>query len=258
MSHFFPDMTSRCGRIASLIAISLLWTTALRADEWTSGIPWQEPKVVEPGKAGDPPSDAIILFNGKDLSQWEGGEKWFVKDGCATSAVQDIRTKRTFGDCQLHVEWASPKAAVGDGQGRGNSGVFLMGIYEVQVLDSYKNPTYFDGQAAAIYKQHPPLVNACRKPGEWQAYDIIFEVPRFDAQGKLVRPAYITVLQNGVLVQNHFAIQGTTAWDVPPKYTAHPAKGPIGLQYHLNPVRFRNIWVREVPPSDAPAPAKKK
>ena len=134
---------------------------------------------------GGPPSDAIVLFDGKDLSKWDGGDKWQVQDGYAISGGNDIHTKQAFGDCQLHVEWATPEKVEGDGQGRGNSGVFLMGLYEVQVLDSYQNKTYADGQAAAIYKQHPPLVNACRKPGEWQTYDIIFEAPRFDKQGKL-------------------------------------------------------------------------
>jgi hypothetical protein len=233
-------------------------TSLLQAGEWVSGIPWPEVNVVTPGTAGSPPSDAIILFDGKSLSQWENGDKWPIKDGYATTAEKDIRTKQAFGDCQLHIEWATPEKVEGEGQGRGNSGVYLMGLYEVQVLDSYKNPTYFDGQCAAIYKQRPPLVNACRKPGEWQAYDIIFEAPRFDAAGKLLRPAFITVLQNGVLVQNHFQILGASAWDSPPKYTAHLAKLPISLQFHGNLTRYRNIWIREVPPSDAPAPEKAK
>ena len=177
----------------------------MEAEEWVSGIPWPEPKVVDPGPVGGPPSDAIVLFDGKDLSQWEGGDKWHVKDGYAIAAGNDIHTKQAFGDCQLHVEWATPEKVEGHGQERGNSGVFMMGLYEIQILDSYDNPTYFDGQAAAIYKQRPPLVNACRKPGQWQTYDIVFEAPRFDEQGKLVRPAFVTVLQNGVLVQNHIA-----------------------------------------------------
>jgi len=181
-----------------------------------------------------------------------------VKDGAAVSAVAGIQTKQAFGDCQLHIEWASPGKVESEGQGRGNSGVYLMNTYEVQILDSYKNETYADGQAAAVYKQHPPLVNVCRKPGEWQTYDILFEAPRFDGQGKLVRPAYVTVIQNGVVVQNHFEIQGATAWDAPPKYTAHAPKLPLSLQYHGNPVRFRNIWIRELPPADAPPPAKTK
>jgi hypothetical protein len=248
-------------RIATAVTVSgallvALLALSLHADEWISGILWPEPPVVGPGPVGGPPSDALVLFDGKDLSKWDNADKWQVQDGYAISGGNDIRSKQGFGDCQLHVEWASPEKVVGEGQGRGNSGVFMMGLYEVQILDSYQNKTYFDGQAAAIYKQSPPLVNACRKPGEWQTYDIVFEAPRFDPQGKLARPGYITVLHNGVLVQNHFEIQGETAWDSPPKYKAHAAKLPIQLQYHGNPVRFRNIWIRELPPSDAPPPPK--
>jgi hypothetical protein len=235
-------------------AIVTLSCVGVMAEDWVSGIPWPEPKVVTPGEQGFPPNDAIVLFDGKDLSKWDGGDKWIVKDGCATSAVHNIQTKQRFGDCQLHIEWATPAEVEGHGQERGNSGIYLMSTYEVQILDSYQNPTYFDGQAAAIYKQHPPLVNACLKPGEWQSFDMIFEAPRFDIEGKLVRPGFMTVLQNGVLVQNHYEIQGTTSCYVPPKYTAHAAKLPLMLQYHLDPVRFRNIWIREVPPADAPAP----
>jgi hypothetical protein len=214
-------------------------------EEYQSGIPWTEPQVVDPGPAGGPPSDAIVLFDGKDLFQWDNS-KWIVKDGCAVSNGGDMKTKQAFGDCQLHLEWATPEKVEGSSQGRGNSGVFLMENYEVQILDSYRNETYFDGQAGAIYKQHPPLVNVCRKPDEWQTYDIIFSAPRFDKDGKLQKPAYITVLQNGVLIQNHFEIQGQTAWDAAPAYHAHPAKLPITLQYHGNPVKFKNIWIREL------------
>ncbi len=242
--------------IGGALLVALL-AFSLNADEWISGIPWTEPAVVDPGPIGGPPSDAIVLFDGKDLSKWEGAEKWKVKGGYAISGGNDIQTKQGFGDCQLHVEWASPAKVESSGQGRGNSGVYLMGLYEIQVLDSYHNKTYYDGQAAAVYKQHPPLVNACRKPGQWQTYDIIFEAPRFNKEGELIRPAYVTVLQNGVLVQNHFQIQGATSWDSPPKYTAHAAKLPILLQYHGNPVRFRNIWIRELPPADAPPPSKR-
>lgn len=249
---------SQSSVLASLgLALCLLSVAPAWADEWVSGIPWTEPKAVT-ADPGSPPSDAIVLFDGKSMSAWEGGDKWIVKDGCATAAgLYLIHSKQAFGDCQLHLEWATPEKIEGHGQERGNSGIFLMGLYEVQILDSYKNPTYFDGQAAAIYKQHPPLANATRKPGQWQTYDIVFEAPRFDKQGKLVRPAFITVLHNGVLVQNHFQIQGATAWDAPPKYTAHAAKLPFALQYHGNPVRFRNIWVRELPPADALPPSKK-
>ncbi len=237
--------------------MATFFACAAQAAEWNSGIPWPDPPVVDPGPVGGPPSDAIVLFDGKDLSKWQGGDKWIVKDGCATAAVTSIHTKQSFGDCQLHVEWASPEKVEGRSQGRGNSGVYLMDRYEVQILDSYNNHTYADGAVAAVYKQHPPLANACRKPGEWQTYDIIFEAPRFSPQGELVRPAYVTVLHNGVLVQNHFEIKGATSWDQEPKYTAHPAKAPLQLQFHSNPVRFRNIWIREQPPADAPPPSKK-
>ena len=146
----------------------------------------------------------------------------------------------------MHVEWASPEQVIGRGQGRGNSGVYMMGIYEVQVLDSYNNDTYYDGQAASVYKQHPPMVNASRKPGEWQTYDILWQCPKFDEKGKLLTPAYVTVLHNGVVVQNHFELTGGTSWTEKPHYTAHPAKLPITLQFHGNPVRYRNIWIREM------------
>ncbi len=199
-----------------------------------------------PGKDHGAPSDAIVLFDGKDLSKWDNGDKWIIQDGYAISAKTEINSKQSFGDCQLHLEFATPATVSGSGQGRGNSGVYMMQRYEVQILDSYDNKTYFDGQCASLYKQHPPLVNACRKPGEWQTYDIIFESPRFDADKKLTRPGYVTVLQNGILVQNHFELLGGTFYDQPPKYTAHPPKAPIHLQFHGNPVRFRNIWVREV------------
>ena len=218
----------------------------VEAAEHLSGIQWTEPEVINPGPPGGPPSDSVVLFDGTDLSQWEGVEKWTVKDGQVIAGPGTARSKAVFGDCQLHVEWASAEKVTGDGQGRSNSGVFLMGIYEVQVLDSFNNTTYFDGQCGAIYKQHPPLVNVCRKPGEWQTYDIIWKAPRFDKDGKLTSPAVITMLHNGVLIQNHFELQGDTPYDQPPAYRAHPDKGPITLQYHGSPVRFRNIWVREV------------
>jgi hypothetical protein len=227
-----------------LLAFGLL--VGLRAGEYVSGKIWPEPKVIAPGCDHSAPSDAIVLFDGKDLSQWTDGEKWIVKNGCAISQVKDISTKRPFGSCQLHVEWAAPEKVTGEGQGRGNSGVYLMGNYEIQILDSYQNKTYFDGQCGSIYKQWPPLVNACRKPGQWQSYDIVFDAPQFDAKGKVVKPGYVTVLHNGVLVQNHAELLGATAWDRPPSYHAHPAKLPLLLQFHGNPVRFRNIWIREL------------
>jgi type 1 glutamine amidotransferase len=219
-----------------------------RADqEYKSGIEWETPRVLDPGPLGGPPSDAVVLFGGNDLSQWEGGDKWEIADGIAISQGGSITTKEGFGDCQLHIEWAAPEKIDGKGQGRGNSGVYLMGKYEVQILDSYENETYVDGQAGSIYKTKPPLVNASRKPGEWQAYDIIFHAPRFDDQKKLVKPAYVTVLHNGVLIQDHTELLGTTSYTEPPKYEPHPTRLPLSLQYHGNPVRFRNIWVREIP-----------
>jgi hypothetical protein len=216
--------------------------------EWKSGIVWPEPPVVDPGSNGTPPSDAIVLFDGTNLDAWEGGETWEIKDGYAIAKAGDITTKESFGDIQLHLEWATPKKVKGEGQGRGNSGVYLMGSYEVQILDSYDNETYFDGQAGAIYKQTPPLVNACRPPGEWQTYDILWTAPRFAEDGTVKTPAAITVLQNGIVVQNHFELLGSTHWDEPPAYEKHGPTGPIKLQFHKNPVRFRNIWVRKIEP----------
>ena len=216
------------------------------AAEFLSGIEWAEPVVIDPGTAEKAPSDAVVLFDGTDMSQWNGADKWIVADGAVTAGRGTPKSKAEFGDCQLHIEWATAAEVKGNGQGRSNSGVFMMGKYEVQILDSYDNKTYFDGQCGAIYKQHPPLVNACRKPGQWQSYDIIWKAPRFDDEGKLLSPAFITVLHNGVLIQNHFELQGDTPYDRAPAYKAHPEKGPITLQFHGNPIRYRNIWVREV------------
>lgn len=210
------------------------------------------PKVTPGGTPGAAPSDAIILFDGKDLSEWiardgSGTAGWDVKDGAMTvvKGKGDIKTKRTFGDVQLHIEWRSPSVIVGDGQGRGNSGIFLQERYELQVLDSYESQTYSNGQAGAIYKQYVPLVNATRKPGEWQSYDIVYTAPRFSDNGRLVSPAYITVLHNGVLVQNHSAIWGPTEYKGLPVYMSH-GDGAIILQDHQNPVSYRNIWIREL------------
>jgi hypothetical protein len=241
---------SRTIFVGSLIfAFSLtgcfIWQTFAQ-QEYKSGKNWSEPKVVTPSNNNGPPSDAIVLFGGKSLDKWKNGENWQIENGEATAKKSGITTKQSFGDCQLHIEWATPEVVKGEGQDRGNSGVYLMGKYEVQILDSYVNKTYFDGQAGAIYKQVPPLVNACRKPGEWQAYDIIFTAPKFDEAGKLQRKATVTVLQNGILVQNHFELEGETAYDVPPKYEAHADKLPLALQFHGNPVKFRNIWIREL------------
>jgi hypothetical protein len=217
--------------------------------EWLSGIVWEAPPVVTPGDGTAPPSDAVVLFDGRNLDQWAGGDQWVVENGHAIAAKGGIHTKEAFGDCQLHIEWATPAEVSGSGQGRGNSGVFLQGMYEVQVLDSYENQTYHDGQAGALYKTMAPMVNASRKPGEWQTYDIIFRGARFDAHGTLLKPAYITVLHNGVLVQDHLELLGETLFTEPPTYKPHPERGPISLQFHGNPVRYRNIWIREIPPS---------
>jgi 3-keto-disaccharide hydrolase len=232
------------------LLVFALAANSFAADDKDAEIPppKDEPRVINPGP---PPSDAIVLFDGKDLSQWvddrDGSEpKWEVKDGEAKAIVSKIRTKQSFGDCQLHIEWATPSEVKGSGQGRGNNGVLFQGRYEIQILDSYQNPTYFHGQAGAIYKQHAPLVNASRKPGEWQSYDIIFHPPHFDAAGKLEKPGTFTVLHNGVLIQDHAEILGTTSHIGHPKYEAHPLKQPLVLYYHSNPVRFRNIWIREL------------
>ncbi|MEM9236335.1 MAG: DUF1080 domain-containing protein [Verrucomicrobiota bacterium] len=217
------------------------------------------PPVVTPGdKPGEPPSDAVVLFDGTEKSfreNWIGldGEpsRWNFVDGAMESVQKAgyIRTKREFGSCQLHIEWASPSEVKGEGQGRGNSGVFLMGKYEVQVLDSFENQTYADGQAGALYGRQKPLVNAARKPGEWQSYDIIFHRPRFDKDGKVTKRATFTVFHNGVLIQDHTVLSGGTGWNGPhaaTEYKAHGDKGPLSLQDHGNPVRFRNVWVREL------------
>jgi hypothetical protein len=218
------------------------------------------PPVVTPAPAdspGRPPSDAIVLFDGKDLAQWAAMDgsptRWIVRDGymeCVGGSGY-IRTVQNFGDCQLHLEWAAPKPVEGEGQGRGNSGVFFgRGRYEVQVLDSYGNATYADGSAASVYIQYPPLANVCRPPGEWQSYDLVWTAPRFDETGRLRSPAYLTVFHNGVLVQNHVELTGPTGWLERRPYQAHPEKLPLALQDHGNPVRFRNVWVRELgPPS---------
>jgi len=211
-----------------------------------------EPVVVTPGENNSPPSDAIVLFDGTDLFQWIGKDdkpaKWKVADDAMTAVKKAgaIWTKQGFGDCQLHIEFRTPSVVKGEGQGRGNSGVFLQNRYEVQVLDSYENRTYANGQAGSIYKQHIPLVNVCRKPGEWQTYDIIFKAPRFNDDGTLNSPGYMTVLQNGVLIQNHVELKGPTVYRGEPKYEKHGPKEPIQLQDHNNPVSFRNIWVREL------------
>ncbi len=210
------------------------------------------PPVIDPGVGTAPPSDAIVLFDGTDLSMWKGRDgdsaPWDVDNGAMTvvPGSGDIHTKDGFGDIQLHLEWRTPEVIKGEGQGRGNSGVFFMGRYEIQVLDSYDNPTYPNGMAASVYKQHIPLVNACRKPGEWQTYDIIFMAPRFNEQGRVTYPARVTVIHNGVVVQNNIEIWGDTKYRGLPTYSKHEDKLPLRLQDHGDLVSFRNIWVREL------------
>jgi len=231
-------------------------------------IPWPihdmsrpQPPVVTPGPAGPPvlaPSDAVILFDGRDLAQWTDAKgqpaKWKVENGYMEIVPKtgSIRTVKGFGDCQLHVEWMAPSPARGEGQDRGNSGVFLMDTYEVQVLDGYGNMTYADGTAAAIYGQYPPLVNACRPPGEWQTYDIVFHRPRFDQDGKVTAPARMTIFHNGVLVHDNDVLTGPTAHKARPPYKMHADRLPISLQDHDHPVRYRAIWLRELERKDGP------
>ena len=227
------------------------------------GLPWRvhdvdrpHPPLVTPGAApGAAPSDAIVLFDGKDLSKWAqrgaNGEpvapKWQVHDGYFETGAKtgSMFTRDSFGDVQLHVEWATPSVVSGTSQGRGNSGVILMGRYEVQVLDMYNNRTYADGGAASLYGQWPPLVSAPRPPGEWQTYDIVFEAPRFEGD-KLVKPAFATVFWNGVLAQHRRELKGPTSHRNEPKYAPHAAELPLTLQDHSNPVRYRNVWVRKL------------
>ncbi|MEM9659279.1 MAG: DUF1080 domain-containing protein [Planctomycetota bacterium] len=218
------------------------------AAEYLTGVKWPEPTIVKPGPTdSSPPSDAVVLFDGKDMSAWNNAESWKVENGVVAVGSEAVRTKQAFGDCQLHIEWSAPTPPEGQSQGRGNSGLFF-GPYEMQILDSYDNKTYFDGQAASIYKQTPPMVNAMRPPGEWNSYDVVWTAPRFNDDGSLKSPAYITALHNGVLVLNHFELLGDTPFNRPPSYRKHPVKLPIGLQDHGNPVRFRNIWIREIEP----------
>ncbi len=210
------------------------------------------PEKIQPGERGLPPSDAIVLFDGTNLDAWKSrykegeGAAWKVENGYmeVVKGKGDIMTKEVFGDIQLHIEWSAPTEIVSEGQGRGNSGVFLQERYEVQVLDSYESQTYSNGQAASIYKQSIPLVNATVAPGEWNVYDIIFKAPVFNEAGMKVADGYITVIHNGVVVQNHQRILGTTEYIGFPKNPAH-GDGAIILQDHGNPVRFRNIWLRK-------------
>lgn len=219
------------------------------------------PVVITPGaQVGQPPSDAVILFDGKDLSKWSavsfGTASYTQSDAPAPWKVENgyfevvpgsggIATREKFGDAQVHVEWAAPASRRGNSQNRGNSGLFLMGLYEIQILDNHDNPTYADGTAGAIYGQWPPLVNVLRAAGEWQSYDVVFEVPRWE-NGKLTKPAFFTVFINGVLVHNRQASMGPMVWRNVARYEPHAAEGPIGLQDHDHPVRYRNIWVRRL------------
>ena len=245
-------------RISFIFILLLFITATLSAqtpdtrDPAVTEIWTPKPKKVTPGASyGEAPSDAIVLFDGKDLSKWssakEGEAKWEVKDGAFTivKGAGDIKTKQTFGDIQLHIEWREPTDLSGEGQARGNSGIFFQEKYELQVLDSYESLTYSNGQAGSIYKQHMPLVNATRKAGEWQAYDVVYNAPRFSETGSLNSPARITVFHNGVVIQNNTSIWGATGYRGLPAYEPH-GKGSIRLQDHGNPVSFRNVWVREL------------
>ena len=247
-------------RFLCILALTLALTFAQaqsieQTSEWEPELTefWEpQPEVITPGDGTAPPSDAIVLFDGSGLSEWvsakDGSDaKWEVSDGAVTVVKTSggIKTKKSFGDVQLHIEWRAPAEVVGESQGRGNSGIYFMEQYEVQVLDNYNNRTYINGQAGSTYKQTPPLVNACRPPGVWQTYDIVFESPVFREDGKLIKPAYVTVLHNGVLVQNHTEYRGPTVYRGLPYYKAH-GQMPIFLQDHSNPVSYRNIWIREL------------
>lgn len=213
------------------------------------------PPVVTPAaRPGGAPSDAVVLFDGTSLDAWRSERgPWTLADGAmivpprGSGGDNNLVTRQSFGDVQLHLEFRAPSPPAGDSQDRGNSGIWFMQRYEVQILDSYRNPTYADGMAGAVYAWKPPLVNATRPPGAWQSYDIVFERPRFAADGSLARPAYVTVLLNGVLVQNRQAMLGTTVWRKVAGYEAHGDAAPIQLQDHGSPVAFRNIWVRPLP-----------
>jgi len=263
-----PGFIATTVALLSLASVSLAASAGPRfyGDPPDDHHPWAvhdgnrpQPKAVTPGafstpeQPGKPPSDATVLFDGTDLSKWQmdNGEpaKWLVADGCVQVVPKTgvMRTKETFGDCQLHIEWATPSKVEGDSQGRGNSGVFLMGLLEIQVLDSYNNITYADGHAGAYYGINPPMALPVRPPGEWQVYDIVFRRPIYK-DGQPVDPGYITVFLNGVLVQDHTQLEGPGTHMTRTKPGPFPAKGPLTLQDHGNPMRFRNIWYRDLPP----------
>ena len=266
--------------ILSLASVALIATTAFAADDKKKslgysdtplipGTQWHvhdgdrpQPRVVTPGEQfsqmAKAPGDANVLFDGTDLSKWAHGDgspaKWKIENGYMEVVPKSgiLRTKDKFGDFQLHLEFAEPEKVEGNGQGRGNNGVNIFGRYEIQVLDSFENPTYPDGQCSAIYGQTPPLVNASRKPGEWQTYDIIFEAPHWDAEGKIEKKAYATVLHNGIVVHNRRELVGNTGHRMVGDYKKKLEQGPIELYEHGNPVRFRNIWIRPMGEYDKP------
>ncbi len=238
-------------KILTILAAGCLMSTAAFTQDPAITEDWsRKPVLVTPGCHAAPPSDAIVLFSrGKDLANWTGSDgqaKW--KTWCGRMMVNgtgDIMTREKFGSCQLHVEFRTPAKVKGNGQGRGNSGVYIQSNYELQVLDSWENETYYNGQAGSIYKQSIPLVNASRKPGRWQAYDIIFHAPEFAPDGTVLKPAIITAFHNGVLIQDHFELKGSTTYAGYPKYEAH-GNLPLLLQDHGNPVSYRNIWIRKL------------
>lgn len=245
-------------RVLGLFSLAMLWgcgEESARTGWGVHDMSRPQPPVVTPGVSDHaPPANAVVLFDGKGFEQWEssrgGGPVRWTLEGDAMQVAAGkggIRTKKSFGDCQLHIEWSAPAQVRNEGQQRGNSGVFLMSKYEVQVLDSFNNTTYPDGQAGAVYGQYPPLFNVCRAPGQWQSYDIIFRRPIFRRDGGLERPARMTVLHNGVVIQDNVEIQGATAHKKEAAYQPHADKLPISLQDHNDPVRFRNIWVVELP-----------
>lgn len=245
--------------LSSLLAL-VAATTAMAQRPEDTEVWTPVPKIITPGRTNaEPPSDAVVLFDGRNVDEWVSARdgspaRWTVANGLMTvnKAAGDIRSKRSFANFQIHLEWKIPEGITGSGQARGNSGLYLGWTpetgYEIQILDSYQNTTYVNGQAASIYKQSPPLVNAMRKPGEWQTFDIIWTAPTFNANGSVKTPAYVTAFHNGVLVQNHFALKGGTVYTGQPSYTAH-GRAPILLQAHGDPspvISFRNIWIREL------------
>ena len=234
-----------------VLLVTVCLTIPAAAGEYLNGIEWQAPPIVTPGETNAAaPSDATVLWAGpEDLNNWTNADQWTTDGDALVCGKGKISTKDSFGDCQLHIEWSAPTSAKGSGQGRGNSGIFFNDRYEIQVLDSYQNETYHDGQAGAIYKQTPPMANAMRPPGQWNTYDILWTAPRFDDSGNVKSPARITAIHNGVAILNGFELQGDTPYTRPPQYDSHPIEGPISIQDHNNPVRFRNIWVRELTPA---------